>query len=68
MTNNNNNNNDNYFVIEYSVNCYYGEIGDVFITIKFFGNHDECQNYVNNNNNNNNLYIIKMNETLEINY
>ena len=60
--------NNNYFVIEHSVNCYYGEIGDVFTTIKFFGNHDECQNYVNNNNKDNNLYIVKFGETLEINY
>lgn len=57
-----------YFVIEHSVNCYYGEIGDVFTTIRFFGEYDECQNYVNNNKDNNDLYIVKMNETLEINY
>ena len=57
-----------YFVIEHSVNCYYGEVGDVFTTIRFFGEYDECQNFVNNNKDNNDLYIVKMNETLEINY
>ena len=57
-----------YFVIEHYVNCYYGEIGDIFTTIKFFGDYDECQEYIKNNNNDNNLYIVKMNETLEINY
>lgn len=57
-----------YFVIEHSVNCYYGEIGDVFTTIRFFGDYNECQNFVNNNKDNNDLYIVKMNETLEINY
>ena len=56
-----------FFVIEHKVKCYYGEIGDVFTTIKFFGNYDECQDYVNNNNKEY-LHIVKFNETLEINY
>ncbi len=57
-----------FFVIEYKINCYYGQIGDVFVTIRFFGEYDECQEYVKNNNKDENLYIVKMNETLEFNY
>jgi ribosome biogenesis protein Nip4 len=63
-----------YFVIEYNTEWFYGEIGTIIMNVVFFGNYEECKNYVNKNQYNNftygndGLYVVKFGEKLEINY